>query len=114
MLQTDCVDGIHVGVCKRHLRSSKNHIIPRRGPVKNERRLFLFRIHLKRSPRLLRSFAQSRVVTEKKHKPQRLVPGMSQYSDGVENRVGAKRRVTEEFDIFSDFSGSKESMDISE
>ena len=58
------------------------------------------------------------------HKPQSLLPGMSQYSDGidirvgakkrVDIRVGAKRRVTEEFNIFSDFSGSEESMDISE
>ena len=68
----------------------------------------------KKTPRLLRSFAESRVVTEKKHKPQSLVPGMSQYSDGVDIRVDAKRRVTEEFDIFSDFFGSEESMDISE
>ena len=36
----------------------------------------------KRTPRLLRSFAQSRVVAAKKHNTQRLLPGMSQYSDG--------------------------------
>ena len=52
--------------------------------------------------------------SERKHKPQSLVPGMSQYSDGIDIRVGAKKRVTEEFDIFSDFSGPEESMDISE
>ena len=38
----------------------------------------------KKTPRLLRSFAQSRVVSEKKCKAQPLVPGMSQYSDDVD------------------------------
>ena len=35
----------------------------------------------KKTPRLLRSFAQSRVVDGKKSKSQHLVPGMSQYRD---------------------------------
>merc|ERR1712078_517275 len=38
----------------------------------------------KKTPRLLRSFAQSRVVSEKKSRAQSLVPGMSQYSDDVD------------------------------
>ena len=68
----------------------------------------------KNTPRLSRSFAQSLVVTEKKHKPQRLMPGMSQCGDDIDISVGAKKRVIEEFDILSEVSGREESMDMSE
>ena len=37
----------------------------------------------RKTPRLLRDFAQSRVVAEKQDKKQHLVPGMSQYSDDI-------------------------------
>ena len=39
------------------------------------------RVQPKKTPRLLRSFAQSRVVDQKNSKSQHLVPGMSQYRD---------------------------------
>ena len=42
----------------------------------------------KKTPRLLRSFAQSRVVAGKQCRSQPLVPGMSQYSDDVETAAG--------------------------
>ena len=42
------------------------------------------RVQPKKTPRLLRSFAQSRVVSEKNSKAQPLVPGMSQYSDDAD------------------------------
>ena len=42
----------------------------------------------KKTPRLLRSFAQSRVVTEKVRGDQPLIPGMSPYSDDVDMDAG--------------------------
>ena len=39
------------------------------------------RVQPKKTPRLLRSFAQSRVVAEKERGDQPLIPGMSGYSD---------------------------------
>ena len=84
----------------------------------------------KKTPRLLRSFAQSRVITEKQHESQRLVPGMSQYSDDIDmDNAGTaeypgsqsfstcaanQKEVCQEFDIFSVASGPEESMDMSE
>ena len=65
----------------------------------------------KKTPRLLRSFAQSRVVDEKKHKSQPLVPGMSQYSDGIDMDAGTavSKKVSQEADVASVASGSEES-----
>ena len=80
----------------------------------------------KKTPRILRSFAPSRVVGGKKHKSQPLVPGMSQYSDTQDVDMDAgtaehpsslsfstdaanPKKVPQEFDTFSDASGSKES-----
>ena len=65
----------------------------------------------KKTPRLLRSFAQSRVVDEKKHKSQPLVPGMSQYSDGIDMDAGTavSKKVSQEADVVSVASGSEES-----
>merc|ERR1712224_570369 len=42
----------------------------------------------KKTPRLLRSFAQKRVVTEKTPGDEPLIPGMSPYSDEVDMYVG--------------------------
>ena len=75
----------------------------------------------KKTPRLLRSFAQSRVVDEKKHKSQPLVPGMSQYSDDIDMDAGtadqsgslsistgaASKKVSQEADVVSVASGSE-------
>ena len=80
-----------------------------------------------KTPRLLRSFAQSRVVGEKQRKSQYLAPGMSQYSDDQDAGIDAgtaehpdslsfstcavnQDKVPQEFDIFSTTSGSEESM----
>ena len=77
----------------------------------------------KKTPRLLRSFvqsrvvsekkckAQSRVVSEKKCKAQSLVPGMSQYSDDVDMDVGIihNKKVFPESDKVSVASGQGES-----
>ena len=71
--------------------------------------------------RHLRSFAQSRVVDEKKHKSQPLVPGMSQYSDDIKMDAGtadqsgslsistgaASKTVSQEADVVSVASGSE-------
>ena len=59
----------------------------------------------KKTPRLLRSFAQSRVVSEKKCKAQPIVPGMSQYSDGVDMDAATSAARSKK--------GSKESDDVS-
>ena len=80
----------------------------------------------KKTPRILRTFAQSRVVGEKERKSQPLVPGMSQYSDdqSVDMNAGTaqfpgslsfstsavSQKVPQEFDIFSEASGSEESV----
>jgi hypothetical protein len=61
----------------------------------------------KKTPRLLRSFVQSRVVSEKKGKAQSLVPGMSQYSDDTETIHNKK--VFPESDNVSVASGQGES-----
>ena len=80
----------------------------------------------KKTPRILRSFASSRVVGGKKQKSQSLVPGMSQYSDdqsvdmnagtaalpdslSFSTGVNSQETVPQEFDIFSVASGSEES-----
>ena len=49
----------------------------------------------KKTPRLLRVFAQSRVMAEKQSESKHVVPGMSQYSDdvGAENFVDADQDV---------------------
>ena len=74
----------------------------------------------RKTPRLLRSFAQSRVVDEK-HKSQPLVPGMSQYSDDIDMDAGtadqsgslsistgaASKTVSQEADVVSVASGSE-------
>merc|ERR1712224_977244 len=71
----------------------------------------------KKTPRLLRSFAQSRVVSEKKCKAQPLVPGMSQNSDDVdmdaERSAAQSKKVSQESDDESLASGSEESKYIS-
>ena len=80
----------------------------------------------KKTPRILRSFAPSRVAGGKKQKSQPLVPGMSQYSDSQDVDMDAgnadpgslsfstsaatQKKVPQEFDISSDFSGSEESI----
>ena len=80
----------------------------------------------KKPPRILRSFAPSRVVGGKKHTSQPLVPGMSQYSDSQDVDMDAgnadpgslsfstsaanTKRVPQEFDNFSEASGSEESI----
>ena len=78
----------------------------------------------KKTPRLLRSFAQSRIVSEKS-KAQSLVPGMSQYSDDIDMNAGTAKdpaslsfstgsanhkKVSQEFDGRSVTSDSEESM----
>ena len=45
------------------------------------------RMQPRKTPRLLRDFAQSRVVTEKQSENQHRVPGMSQYTDDVEEEI---------------------------
>ena len=71
----------------------------------------------KKTPRLLRSFAQSRVVSEKKCKAQPLVPGMSQYSDDVDmdaaTSAAQSKEVSQESDDESLASGSEESKHVS-
>ena len=71
----------------------------------------------KKTPRLLRSFAQSRVVSEKKCKAQPLVPGMSQYSDDVDmdaaTSAAQSKKVSQESDDESLASGSEESKHVS-
>ena len=80
----------------------------------------------KRTPRLLRSFAQSRVVGGTKCDSNPHVPGMSQYSDtqdvdmdagnadpcslSFSTSAASKNKVPQEFDISSEFSGSEESI----
>ena len=49
----------------------------------------------KKTPRLLRVFAQSRVMAEKQSESKHVVPGMSQYSDDV----GAERFVVADQDV---------------
>ena len=46
------------------------------------------RVLPKKTPRLLRTFAESRIVAEKWCTDQRLIPGMSQYSDNADIDVG--------------------------
>ena len=41
----------------------------------------------RKTPRLLRDFAQSRVVPEEQSETQHRVPGMSQYTDDVEEEI---------------------------
>ena len=81
----------------------------------------------KKTPRILRSFAPSRAVGGKKGKSQPLVPGMSQYdnSQDVDMDAGtaehpcslsfstsaaSQKKVPQEFDIFSEASGTEESI----
>ena len=80
----------------------------------------------KKTPRLLRNFAQSRVVGPKNHESLSHVPGMSQYSDSQDvdmdagnadpgslsfsTSAASKKKVPQEFDIFSEASGSEESI----
>ena len=80
----------------------------------------------KKNPRILRSFAPSRVAGGKKQKSQPLVPGMSQYSDSQDvdmdagnadpcslsfsTSAASNNKVPQEFDISSEFSGSEESI----
>ena len=81
----------------------------------------------KKTPRLLRTFAQTRVVGEEHSKSQLLVPGMSQYSDtqdgdmdagtadnpsslSFSTRAASQKKVPQEFDISSEASGIEESM----
>ena len=86
----------------------------------------------KKTPRILRSFASSRVVGGKKSKSHPLVPGMSQYSDtpasddqDVARDVGtvvqpgslsfstsaaSQKESAQEFDVFSEAAGSEESI----
>ena len=70
----------------------------------------------------MRSFAQSRVVPEKKCKAQPLVPGMSQYSDDVDmddvdmdaaTSAAQSKKVSQESDDESLASGSEESKHVS-
>ena len=85
----------------------------------------------KKTPRLLRNFAQARIVREDKsshfQSQQSLVPGMSSYeSQDVDMEAGTapgslsfsfststanSKKGHQEFDIFSEASGSGESMD---
>jgi len=86
----------------------------------------------KKTPRILRSFASSRVVGVKKSKSHPLVPGMSQYSDtpasddqdvardvGTAVQLGSlsfstsaasQKKSAQEFDVFSEAAGSEESI----
>ena len=81
----------------------------------------------KKAPRILRSFASSRVVGGKKRISQSFVPGMSQYSDDLDvvqdagtakhtsslsfsTSAANQMKVPQEFDIFSEASGSEESV----
>ena len=81
----------------------------------------------KKPPRILRSFAPSRAVGGKKGKSQPLVPGMSQYDNSQDVNMDAgtaehpcslsfstsaasQKKVPQEFDIFSEDSGTEESV----
>ena len=54
----------------------------------------------KKTPRLLRRFAQSRVVSEKNTKAQPLVPGMSQYSDDADANSFAGEAASQKCEFF--------------
>ena len=89
---------------------------------------FQFAALPKETPRLMRNFAQSRVVGGTERESLSHVPGMSQYSDDIDmdnagtaeypgsqsfsTCAASQKKITEEFDIFSD--GFEESIDISE
>ena len=68
------------------------------------------RVQSKKTPRLLRSFAQSRVVADKQSMQQPLVPGMSQYSDDVDMDAGTadhpgNKKLSQEADVESVVAG---------
>ena len=83
------------------------------------------RVMPKKTPRLLRTFAQSRIVAEERCTDQRLIPGMSQYSDTADMNVGTtqltdspsiltcaanNKELSQGSDIESDVSGCEESI----
>ena len=71
----------------------------------------------KKTPRLLRSFAQSRVVADKQSMQQPLVPGMSQYSDDVDKDAGTaehpgNKKLSQEADVESVGSGFSDAFSV--
>jgi hypothetical protein len=71
----------------------------------------------KKTPRLLRSFAQSRVVADKQSMQQPLVPGMSQYSDDVDMDAGTadhpgNKKLSQEADVESVGSGFSDAFSL--
>ena len=67
--------------------------------------------------RLLRSFAQSRVVADKQSMQQPLVPGMSQYSDDVDMDAGTadhpgNKKLSQEADVESVGSGFSDAFSL--
>jgi hypothetical protein len=70
----------------------------------------------KKTPRLLRSFAQSRVVADKQSM-QQLVPGMSQYGDDVDMDAGTadhpgNKKLSQEADVESVGSGFSDAFSL--
>ena len=73
------------------------------------------RVQPKKTPRLLRSFAQSRVVAEKERGDQPLIPGMSGYSDDINVDAGIfeisnKKKLPQDADMESVASETEESI----
>ena len=71
----------------------------------------------KKTPRLLRSFAQSRVVADKQSMQQPLVPGMSQYSDDVDMDAGTadhpgNKKLSQEADVESVGPGFSDAFSV--
>ena len=71
----------------------------------------------KKTPRLLRSFAQSRVVADKQSMLQPLVPGISQYSDDVDMDARTadhpgNKKLSQEADVESVGSGFSDAFSV--